>query len=113
LYGGQRFDAQTSPSQEWKDFGPGLWMLPALELRKEPGKTTTTTLAMHLHSPDQTVQGFVESAQQLLRLLEHVTDASVPAVPPTTLPPVLSRESNYGPNLDGQEIYERGVTAAL
>jgi 2-succinyl-5-enolpyruvyl-6-hydroxy-3-cyclohexene-1-carboxylate synthase len=113
LYGGQRFDVQTFPSQEWKDFGPGLWMLPALELRKEPGKTTTTTLAMHLHSPDQTVQGFVESAQQLLRLLEHVTDASVPAVPPTTLPPVLSRESNYGPHLDGQEIYERGVTAAL
>ena len=113
LYGGQRFDAQTVPSEEWKDFGPGLWMLPALELRKEPDETTTTTIAMHLHSPDQTVDGFLESARQLLRLLEHVTDASVPAVPPTTLPPVLSRESNYGPNLDGQEIYERGVTAAL
>ena len=35
------------------------------------------------------------------------------AVAPTTLPPIISRESSYGPDLDGQEIYEMGVAAAL
>jgi hypothetical protein len=38
---------------------------------------------------------------------------NIKPVPPTTLPPVLSRASTYGPNLDGQEVYERGVSAAF
>jgi isochorismate synthase EntC len=30
-----------------------------------------------------------------------------------SLPPVISRDGTYGPDLDSQEVYERGVTAAL
>jgi 2-succinyl-5-enolpyruvyl-6-hydroxy-3-cyclohexene-1-carboxylate synthase/o-succinylbenzoate synthase len=44
-----------------------------------------------------------------MRLSDRVSNA----VAPTTLPPVISRESSYGPNLDGQEIFESGVAAAL
>ena len=79
------------------------------------GTTTTrkTVIAIHLYNSETTLKGFVRSARHILSILNGVSDATVAAAPPTTLPPVLSRESTYGPNLDGQEIYERGVTAAL
>jgi 2-succinyl-5-enolpyruvyl-6-hydroxy-3-cyclohexene-1-carboxylate synthase len=123
LYGGQRFDthSETRISDEWKDFGSALWVLPAVELRRTQQRpqvgtnlessASTYTLAVHLYSNEN--EGFAKSAQHILSLLHGVTDAAIPAVPPTTLPPVLSRTSNYGQDLDGQELYERGVTEAL
>jgi hypothetical protein len=35
MYGGERFDREMEPDAEWKDFGSGLWMLPALEVRRK------------------------------------------------------------------------------
>ena len=148
VYGGQRFDSETEPSDEWKSFSRGFWMLPAVELRREKRiiprltsseeKTTstttfTTTLAVHLVAdPDK---GFISSARHVISIIEGLTDASTPAIPPTTLPPILSRSSTYQrrvrPRLlsstntrtlesesttssqDGQEVYESGVEAAL
>lgn len=117
LYGGERFDAQSDISEEWESFSKGFWVLPAVELRMEKGDdrnvngTATTTIAVHLIS-DQN-DSFLGSARRVLDILSVLTDSSTSTAPPTTLPPVLSRTSTYGINLDGQEIYEKGVTAAL
>jgi hypothetical protein len=35
IYGGERFDPDSQPSEEWKEFGSGLWILPAVELRQK------------------------------------------------------------------------------
>ncbi|MGK3735058.1 MAG: 2-succinyl-5-enolpyruvyl-6-hydroxy-3-cyclohexene-1-carboxylate synthase [Bacillariaceae sp.] len=150
VYGGQRFDSETEPSDEWKSFSRGFWMLPAVELRREKTiiqrstssseeeKTTsttfTTTLAVHLVA-DHDKGGFISSARHIISIIEGLTDTSTPAIPPTTLPPILSRSSTYQrrvrPRLlsstnartletesttssqDGQEVYESGVEAAL
>ena len=150
FYGGQRFDTATDimpPSKEWKSFGQALWILPAVELRRE--NATITTVSIHLvaedardsHHNDHGLNAFVTSAHHVLSILADVTDHVTAAIPPTTLPPVLSRSTNYegikkrsdmennpsfdadkgsllspsrnGVSLDGQELYERGVSAAL
>lgn len=117
LYGGQRFDVDSEIGDEWMEFSKGFWILPAIEIRQEKqhlDSSTITTVAIHLYnSKSDDVKGFKESASQVLEILKHVTDQAVTTKPPTTLPPVLSRTSTYGPNLDGQEVYEKGVSAAL
>ena len=110
LYGGQRFDHESTIGEEWKDFGKGFWVLPAIEVRRND--KNTTTVAIHLQSQSNT-SDFTASAKHVLSVLQFVTDDATPAVPPTILPPVLSRASTYGEGLDGQELYERGVTEAL
>jgi len=126
IYGGERFDTKTLPSEEWSEFGAGLWILPSVELRQASTNTEdhfnteeyasrrqggTTTIAVHLcfESPES----LQKAAQDTLHILSRLSDSVSDAVAPTTLPPVISRESSYGPNLDGQEIYEAGVAAAL
>jgi 2-succinyl-5-enolpyruvyl-6-hydroxy-3-cyclohexene-1-carboxylate synthase len=119
LYGGQRFDSESDISEEWESFSKGFWMLPAVEIRMEnngadmnmKNETATTSIAVHLVSDED--DSFLDSARRVLDILSILTDASTPMTPPTTLPPVLSRTSNYGLNLDGQELYEKGVMAAL
>ena len=139
VYGGQRFDSETEPSDEWKSFSRGFWMLPAVELRREKtiaDETTstafTTTLAIHLVADSD--KGFVSSAQHVLSIIDGLNDASVPAISPN-LPPILSRSSTYQrqilsqsssytnsrmtkkesslPSQDGQEMFENSVTAAV
>ncbi|CAJ1955113.1 unnamed protein product [Cylindrotheca closterium] len=120
FYGGQRFDTETDHSHvadEWASFSKGLWILPAIEIRRtkeSPADTmATTTVAVHLYKDDGDDSiGFSLAASRLLTLLTHVSDATTPAKAPTTLPPVLSRVSTYA-NRDGQEMYETGVSAAL
>jgi 2-succinyl-5-enolpyruvyl-6-hydroxy-3-cyclohexene-1-carboxylate synthase/o-succinylbenzoate synthase len=145
VYGGQRFDTESKPSQEWKSFETGYWMIPAVELRMErplqqaKGKRSTT-LAIHLVQDPNVTDGlekFEKSARHVLSILQRLSDEATPATPPTTLPPVLSRSSTYSrpetigsasdsntlsstpqsaqsvTPLDGQEVYERGVAAAL
>jgi len=106
-------------SEEWKDFGQAFWMLPTVELsnRKTSSARTTTTLAVHLvrsseEDSSKSRTSWRSAAQSVLAVLDRVTHAQSPAVPPTTLPPVLSRDSNY-PKHDGQELYEQGVAKAL
>ena len=154
VYGGSRFDAETEPSEEWKSFSRGFWMLPAVELRREQETksiysegtdkagtstfTTTTTLATHLVANDD--GDFEASARHILAVLEGLTDTSTPAISPTKIPPILSRSSTYyrqiqkqhAPSIlsspkattteiesstlssqDAQEVYERGVSAAV
>ena len=165
LYGGQRFDIESVPSTEWEAFSQGIWILPAVELRrqaidigttnkrqrgrkpendssdniknnsrdqqqsstvdsfwsgndKKTNRLYETTLAVHLQadggsSTSSDTLSYEESAKHVLKILELINDSTTPKTPPTTLAPVLSRDSSYGPNLDGQEIYERGVTQAL
>jgi len=145
VYGGSRFDAETEPSDEWKSFSRGFWMLPAVELRREQEKNVTsmgdedglasskfsTTLATHLVADEN--GDFAASARHVLSILEGLTDASSPAISPTNIPPILSRSSTYhrriqhrhgidattteiessSSSLDAQEVYERGVAAAV
>lgn len=127
MYGGERFDTKTQPSEEWSEFGNGLWILPAVELRQTSQsqdqqfnedfsstrleRHTQTTIAVHLSFHD--TKSLQNAARDILKILSRLSDGVSDAVAPTTLPPVISRESSYGPNLDGQEIYETGVAAAL
>eukprot|EP00980_Cylindrotheca_fusiformis_P013254 scaffold3373_cov137-Cylindrotheca_fusiformis.AAC.14 len=124
LYGGQRFDTTTEANQmgdEWKAFSKGFWMLPAIEVRREKlnhndTSRAITTIAVNLfpNADDITAgSGFAPAASKVLELLRHVTDMATSAKPPTTLPPVLSRISTYASNIDGQDLYETGVSAAL
>ena len=127
LYGGQRFDVNSSNiGEEWQEFSHGFWLLPAVEIRREqelvdpsPSSPSSTsnkrniTIAIHLAKNDDEAD-FSSSARRVLQILSQVSDGTVPTVPPTTLPPVLSRASTYcKDNMDGQEIYEKGVAAAI
>jgi 2-succinyl-5-enolpyruvyl-6-hydroxy-3-cyclohexene-1-carboxylate synthase len=136
LYGGERFDTNTTAArmgEEWKRFGQAMWILPAIELRFEqiqpPSPHTdslstmnarnhpsTITLAVHLHRLDDE-KSWSPAAARTLALLQKVSSRVSDQVPTTTLPPVLSRESSYydkdGNGWDGQELYEKGVMAAL
>jgi len=124
---------------DWNDFGATWWILPAVELREEPAEhvfaeTTTqnknstknvlyagkrTTLAVHLVcDPNMLTKSWQVAARETLQLLQRLSDAVMDEqVPATTLPPVLMRDLTYaGPDntqVDGQELYEQGVTAAL
>lgn len=117
MYGGERFDREMEPDAEWKDFGSGMWMLPALEMRRKTTvagdnnnkSNSTTTVAIHvMRNADNSW-----AVEGPLKILSKATHHISEAVPPTNLPPVISRDGTYGPDLDSQEVYERGVTAAL
>ena len=126
VYGGERFDRHSEPDAEWKHFGSGLWMLPTIELRRNSNSisntnkhnqshnhnhTTSTTLAIHILRNKSNYQTW--DTQAALAALAWITHHVSESAPPTNLPPVISRDGTYGPDLDSQEVYERGVTAAL
>jgi len=66
-----------------------------------------TVLSVHLYKTTT----WKDAAQQTLDVLAGLTSTTTAAVPPTNLPPVMSRDAS--PDVDGQDIYERGVTAAI
>ena len=106
FYGGERFDKNSTISEEWSEFGRAFWMIPAVEMRRTKDNTT---LAIHLYDEDCDWQ---RAAKKILPLVLQLDTRVSRPIPPTTLPPVLSRDSNYGER-DGQEMYEDGVAAAL
>ena len=123
VYGGKRFDVDVEGeiiSDEWKDFGREMWVLPSVELRQENRKrkrvgTGTSTgsssdyemsLLVHLHFTQETC---VEEARRTLSLIQKLTADVSTSVPCTTLAPILSR----GYNPDAQDVFEKGVNAAL
>ena len=88
------------------------------------------TLAIHLHNDAQSNQkharlyghrsGWYDAATRTLTVLEELTDRLSPAVPCTTLPPVITRSEstgNGGESINGDVdtgyVFERGVTEAL
>ena len=115
--------------EDWKDFGKGMWILPGIELRREKegdlsnndafmrsddmsmhdakSNESSTTLSVHLifSSPES----LIDSAQDIIQLLQEVTHDTSPPVPPTALPPIVSR----GYNKDAQEVFEKGVATLL
>ena len=122
-------------SDDWDGFGGdrgGYWILPAVELRRETINTEQTSaksvmLAVHLHnlSPSslthQTVldqqhrHGWHDAASRVLMILRGFSAELSPAVPCTTLPPVITRSESTGKEGDGDSglAFERGVTEAL
>jgi hypothetical protein len=130
-------------SDDWDGFGGdrgGYWILPAVELRREVTDVSTTeqtstdssseygarklTLAVHIHNHAKTGPsdfkhrtGWYEAAQRTLAILQELSDSISPAVPCTTLPPVITRSESVGKGEngdgDGQYVFERGVTEAL
>ena len=131
-YGGGRFDQNTpveNMGEDWKDFGKGMWILPGIELRREKegdlsnndafmrsddmsmhdakSNESSTTLSVHLifSSPES----LIDSARDIIQLLQDVTHDTSPSVPPTALPPIVSR----GYNKDAQEVFEKGVATLL
>ena len=106
IYGGERFDPDTHPKEEWQDFGSGLWILPAVELRRT--SSSTTTLSVHLYNTTT----WADAAKHCLAILNTLSATTSPAIPPTTLPPVISRDA-VAPHIDGQEIFEQGVMSAM
>ena len=135
FYGGGRFD-QNIPEEnvgdDWKEFEKGIWILPGIELRREKDghssqnddfaetenlsgydkdrietKESKTTLSVHLHFSSS--EQLIAAAENVIRLLQEVTHNTSPPVPPTTLPPIISR----GYNKDAQEVFEKGVGTLL
>ena len=131
-------NATAGMASEWNAFGGAFWMLPVVELRQESRSSSSssegneqgarsrgkeTVLAVHLAAATTTAAAaaangndtneWVQAATEALDLLERLTERVSAAVPPTTLPPVLSRDSNYGPDCDGQELYENSIAQAL
>ncbi|GKY93758.1 hypothetical protein MPSEU_000342900 [Mayamaea pseudoterrestris] len=138
LYGGARFDANNnttiSSSNEWKNFGQALWMLPGVEMRVDKDNEEYPTLAIHIvvnHDKYNIAMpaSLKAVAAQASSWLSFVSDAHSHASPCTTLPPIISRESNYHTRttttthhddtnshtavIDGQELFERGLEQAL
>lgn len=117
LYGGERFDRSTAPDEEWRDFQIGLWMLPLMEVRRRHHSETTVALHIVRGLKDDGTDGWNigEAMQVLLQVKETAQSYTAATAPPTTLlPPVISRDAFYhGPEQDAQDVYERGVTAAL
>ena len=104
----------TSPTigEEWKDFGSGIWMLPRCEVSVSGEPDGRTVVAVHLVVRDSDDdEEWREAALRVLDELEGITGAGTPALPPTTLPPILSRDSGYR-NGDGQDVYERAFAEA-
>lgn len=124
-YGGERFDAETEPSDEWQAFGRAYWILPAVELLVRRSTTTlaqqhgttsrsVTTLAVHLVANGDEEEDWLVAAKKLLDHLQPLSARLAAAVPPTTLPPILSRDnSKANSGRDGQEMYEEAVAQAL
>jgi len=111
VYGGKRFDQKGEISQEWKEFGKEIWILPLIELRQEKPKQGRSdfemTMMVHLHF--DTLESLVSELGKSLDLLGMVTSDVSQSVPCTTLPPILSR----GYNPDAQDVFENGVNEAL
>jgi 2-succinyl-5-enolpyruvyl-6-hydroxy-3-cyclohexene-1-carboxylate synthase len=145
-YGGARFDpflnSTETTNNEWKSFGPAHWILPALELLVKsspeaslsPKKKVETdgriaTFAVHLVVDEAMHQSWRTAAKGLLRIFEQVDAQCVAKVPPTTLPPIISRGNalhgdlstnsnnnlylNQGYQKDSQDLYEDSVAQAL
>ena len=128
----------------------GFWILPAVELRREFVESTISTgvcgngargddtirkvtLSIHLHNniftqghhpnnrkKNDQQKGWYDAALHTLKILEKLTDELSPAVPCTTLPPVITRTESTargattGETDDDSELaFERGVTEAL
>jgi 2-succinyl-5-enolpyruvyl-6-hydroxy-3-cyclohexene-1-carboxylate synthase len=115
VYGGARFDASSSSDtirDEWKAYGNAVWMLPVVELVRFQ-QNQTTTVAVHLVA---TVQCTLQQAARAARLFiaSAISSRQSARMPPTTLPPVMSRDSNYDDGaVDGQELFEQGIAQAL
>ena len=134
--------------------GGGYWILPAIELRRETTTTTTTadvvtdessnvggvkvvttTLSIHLHNIFSSSrmenkhrrhhEGWKDAAITVLNILRELTDELSPAVPCTTLPPVITRSEctgydnnnnnadSGGGGGDSSLTFESGVAEAL
>ena len=142
----KRKDSKSNNEHDdWDGFGGdrgGFWILPAVELRREIVPTgdddndargddtiRKVTLSIHLHNNISTQghyrknnqqKGWYDAALYTLRILEKLTDELSPAVPCTTLPPVITRTESTargattGETDDNSELaFERGVTEAL
>ncbi|KAL9185802.1 hypothetical protein ACHAXT_003579 [Thalassiosira profunda] len=133
------YSNEGSGSDDWDGFGGdggGFWILPAVELRRETvaigdsaAGTKSVTLAVHLHnlSPPSFAghgegrqehhrQGWKSAASHVMSILRELSDQLSPAVPCTTLPPVLTRKESSGKGEGGEDLglsFERGVTEAL
>ena len=125
FYGGERYDSgeqlgQNNPvSLEWKAYGnQAWWFLPKLELRRESRSSSSSSsssdlvLAIHVNA---------KHLQSTMKLVQRVTDQCMPRRPPTTLPPLLSRSTQYESetkngeaiSIDGQNLYEMAVSQAI
>jgi 2-succinyl-5-enolpyruvyl-6-hydroxy-3-cyclohexene-1-carboxylate synthase len=142
-YGGARFDPYLNHTEiicnEWKSFGTAHWILPAIELlvKSSPEisfspkekREFVSTFAIHLVVDETLNQSWRTAAKALLRILDQVDAQCAAKVPPTTLPPIISRgnalhddistSSNNNPYLnqeyqkDSQDLYEESVAQAL
>ena len=122
LYGGSRFDSydengnkEWRQGPEWQIFGNEMWILPSVELRSYP-KIKQSVLAAQVvfHPGASCSENLRHSIHEVLAVLQNLSDATSPGMAPTDLPPVLRRDYNVGgEGGDGQEAFERGVTAAL
>jgi isochorismate synthase EntC len=122
FYGGSRFDSYNEinnknrrQGSEWQSFGNEMWLLPSVELRSYPKKKQSVLAAHVVFYPS--ADGSEElwhSIHNALGVLQKLSDATSPEMAPTDLPPVVRRDYNVGgEGGDGQEAFERGVTAAL
>lgn len=124
IYGGKRFDENGQISEEWKDFGKELWVLPLIELRQErtisatsgqsidkenERRNNTFDMALLVHLHFDSFDSLMKQVDDAIELLDIVTSDVSPSTPCTTLPPILSR----GSNPDAQDVFENGVNEAL
>ena len=122
FYGGSRFDSYSGRDDkkqrrgsEWQSFGDEMWLLPSIELRTYPQKKQSVLAAHVVFSPGANdSKGIQDSIRQALGIIRSLSDGTSPDMAPTELPPVVRRDYNVGgKGGDGQEAFERGVTAAL
>ena len=122
FYGGSRFDScsgrddkKQRQGSEWQSFGDEMWLLPSIELRIYPQKKQSVLAAHVVFNPGTNdSKGIQGSIHQALGILQNLSDETSPDMAPTELPPVVRRDYNVGgKGGDGQEAFERGVTAAL
>ena len=122
LYGGSRFDSykggddrKQRRGEEWNAFGDEIWILPSVELRSSPHeKTTTLSVHVAFQPGNAALSSLQSSISRALDTLGELSDRISPPMAPTDLPPVVRRDYNVGgEGGDGQEAFERGVTAAL
>eukprot|EP00977_Amphora_coffeiformis_P008286 scaffold1872_cov262-Amphora_coffeaeformis.AAC.18 len=106
-YGGEPFDKDSPRRGPWTawETGTAWWIVPAIEVRREGNDTN---LAIHIN------QDTLEYVKAMLTAVDYKQSETRA---PTTLPPILSRDGNLpdatGDVQDGQDLYERAVTAAL
>ena len=135
-------------TDDWDGFGGdrgGYWILPAVELRREvvdiagsfevnstktcSSDTRNITFAVHLHNDRVSDQKssrqlthrerWNDAAKQILTILNELSDQLSPAMPCTTLPPVITRSESTGKGESGSGsgdpgyAFEQGVIEAL